>query len=89
MDVILDVENYLLRGDYPPCYSKEQKNNLRRKCRNNFRLEDGILKYKTSSRKHDAEKDCWRICVRTVEEKYRVLESCHAGMEGELTFLEG
>jgi hypothetical protein len=35
------------------------------KCRKNFHLEDGIMKYKVSSIKHDAEKG---YVLRTVEE---------------------
>ena len=32
------VENYLLRGAYPSGLSKGEKANLRRKCKNNFKL---------------------------------------------------
>ena len=41
-----DVENYLLRGKYLEGYTKGEKANLRRKCRNNFKIEAGILYYK-------------------------------------------
>ena len=45
------VENYLHRGDYPDDYSKGEKANLRRKCRNNFKLEAGILYYRKATEK--------------------------------------
>ena len=39
------VENYLHHGDYPDDYWKGEAK-LRRKCRNNFKLEAGILYYR-------------------------------------------
>ena len=71
-----DIETYVRRGDYPAGLTKAEKANFRRKCRQNFKFEDGVLYYKKCSK---AEKDEeWRICVRSSEEKARVLESCHA-----------
>ena len=55
------------------------KANLRRKCRNNFKLEEGILYYRRNVLN---ENEPWRICVHTEDEKKRVLESCHSGVEG-------
>ena len=38
-----DIENYLLCGKHPEGYTKGEKANLQRKCRNNFKVEAGIL----------------------------------------------
>lgn len=89
MNALLDIENYLLRRDFPPSLSKDERANFRRKCRKNYCLDDGILMYKVATRKplgeNEAKKDSpWSVCVRTLKQKYSVLESCHAGMEGEL-----
>ena len=75
------VEEYLLRGTYPDGFSKADKANLRRKCRNNFKIEDGVLHYRKNGGS-EKEEDHWRICVRSVEEKGRILESCHSGVAG-------
>lgn len=76
------VENYLLRGEYPASFSKAEKSNLRRRCRNNFKLDSGILKYRTAKMTGEKEETEWRICVRTEEEKKRIIVCCHEGMSG-------
>ena len=77
------VEKYLMRGEYPAEFSKAEKANLRLRCKNNFKVYDGILKYRTARKQgEEAGVDDWRVCVRTKVEKDRVLESCHAGMAG-------
>ena len=38
-----DVESYLLHGKYPEECTKGEKVNLRRKCRNNFKIEAKML----------------------------------------------
>ena len=81
MEELEAVENYLLGGAYPSGLSKGEKANLRRKCKNNFKLEDGILYYKRAVTDGES-KEPWRICVRSEEDKRRVIESCHAGVEG-------
>ena len=45
MEQLKNIEQYLLRGEYPTGYTKADKANLRRKCRN-FKLEEGILNYR-------------------------------------------
>ena len=77
------VEDYLLRGKYPDGFSKAEKANLRRKCRNNFMMDKGVLHYRKNT---GGEKDGndWRICIRSEEEKTRILESCHSGVAGTL-----
>jgi len=80
MESLSEVEGYLLRREYPSGFTKSEKSNLRRKCKKNFRIENGVLQYKVSKEKgEDGE---WRVCVRTLEEKRRILECCHGGMEG-------
>ena len=80
MDKLCEVENYLLRGEYPLNFTKAEKSNLRRRCRNNFRIELGVLQYRANSKSTEEEE--WKVAVRSNEEKQRILESCHAGMEG-------
>ena len=72
MEELEAVENYLLRGAYPSGLSKGEKANLRRKCKNNFKLEDGILYYKRAVADGES-KEPWRICVRSEEDKRRVI----------------
>ena len=45
------VEDYLhvLRGKYPDGFSKAEKANLRRKCRNNFMMDKGVLHYRKNT----------------------------------------
>ena len=76
---LLTVEQYIRYGKYPEGMPKGEKANLRRKCKN-FKFEDGILYHRKSS---DSSQDDWRVCVRSDEEKLRILELCHAGVGGE------
>ena len=59
------IEQYLLRGEYPPGYSKTDKANLRRKCRDNFKL-DRLLYYRIKTAKKT---ESWRTCVQVDSEK--------------------
>ena len=79
------VEEYLLRGSYPDGFSKAEKANLRRKCRNNFQIEDGVLHYRKNGG-NEKEENQWRVCVRSEEEKARILESCHSGVAGIISY---
>ncbi|XP_064383224.1 uncharacterized protein LOC135348618 isoform X3 [Halichondria panicea] len=77
MENLQEIENYLRKGEYPPTInSKTEKANFRRKCRQNFKFENGSLYYKKHTKAADAAD--WRICVRSNEEKSRILEDCHA-----------
>ena len=78
MEELKVVEHYLLHSEYPPEYTKAEKANLRRKCRNNFKLEEGMLYFRKNV---SDENEPWRICVHTEDEKRRVLENCHSGFE--------
>ncbi len=79
MGEFVDVENYLLHGQYPEGTSKGEKANLRWKCRNNYKIEAGILYYRKCVAGVDQP---WKICARNEEEKKRILQSCHAGPTG-------
>ena len=47
MENLQEIENYLRKGEYPPTInSKTEKENFRRKCRQNFKFENGSLYYK-------------------------------------------
>ena len=83
MDDFVIVERYLANGEYPVELSKGEKANLWRKCRN-FKLEDGLHYYRKASSEVQ-----WKKCVRSEEERRRIIESCHAGFGGKqvLSFL--
>ena len=81
MDEFTAVENYLRYGKYPDGLPKGEKANLRRKCHTNFMFEDGLLYYRRA-RSAGVTGEAWRICVRTAAERQRILDSCHAGVEG-------
>ena len=87
MEEFTVVENYLHHGRYPDGLSKGEKANLRRKCRNNFLFESGLLYYRRAKGADEAEEEPFRIRIRTEEEKKRIMESCHAGVEGMLIVL--
>ena len=70
------VEEYLRRTQYPEGISKEDKANLRRKCKN-FKFDCGVLYFKRV-KKGEGDGEGWKICVRTEGEKRRILLSCHA-----------
>ncbi|KAL5509260.1 hypothetical protein EMCRGX_G004598 [Ephydatia muelleri] len=74
------VEDYLRMNQYPKGISKGDKANLRRKCKN-FKFDCGVL-YFRRVKKGEGDEEGWKIWVRTEDEKRRILESCHAGIEG-------
>eukprot|EP00731_Ephydatia_muelleri_P003205 Em0001g3205a len=74
------VEKYLIYGEYEEGMEKGEKANFRRKCRNNYKLEDGVLHYRKNITCEGKDDALWRVCVRSDEEKERILESCHAGV---------
>ena len=78
------VENYLHYGKYPEDLTKGEKANFRRKCRNNFKFDAGILYYKVKKAKDASNPECdaWRVCFRTEEERKKIIEACHAGAGG-------
>ena len=74
------VEDYLRMNQYPKGLSKGDKANLRRKCKN-FEFDCGVL-YFRRVKKGEGDEEGWKICVRTEDEQRRILESCHAVIEG-------
>ena len=85
MEELQQIEDYLHRGIYPEGLSKGEKANFRRKCKNNYKFEDGVLYYtKCIGRVPtvSSEETNWRICVRSNDEKQRILQSCHSGTAG-------
>ena len=67
---LLVVEDYLRHGSYPANLSKGGKANLRRKCRNNFKFESGVLYYRKSGSKKMKNHGEF---VRSEEEDYGVV----------------
>ena len=67
---------------YPCGLSKNQKRNFRRKCGENFKTDDGQLYYRRSNRGKSDTPSKWMLAVKTVEEKERVLKSCHSSPTG-------
>ena len=63
-------------NQYPKDISKGDKANLRRKCKN-FKFDCGVL-YFRRGKKGEGDEEGWKICVRTEDEKRRILESRHA-----------
>ena len=78
-DEFTAVETYLRCSQYPKGMTKGEKANLRRKCKNNLKFETEMLYYKKDG---IDEVSKWKICVRSDDEKRRILESCHSGIEG-------
>ena len=63
-----------ITNQYPKGLSRGDKANLRRKCKN--------FKFDCRVKKGEGDEEGWKICVRTEDEKRRILESCHAGIKG-------
>ena len=78
-DEFTAVETYLRSSQYPKGMTKGEKANFRRKCKNNVKFETGMLCYKKDGIDEASQ---WKICVRSDNEKRRILESCHSGIEG-------
>ena len=76
MEDLTAVDTYL-RKEYPSGISKGEKGI---RCR---KLEGGVLYYKKALSAEDSEEQSeWKICVRSKEEKQKIMESCHAGVGG-------
>ena len=70
-------------GIYPEGLSKNEKRNFRRKCRENFKIENGQLYYSKSDRDTATQKEHeWKLCVKTEDDKQRMLRSCHSSATG-------
>lgn len=83
------VYSYLESKEYPENLTKEEKRNFRRKCNENYKIENGQLLHRKCYRQkakgqHQPNQleDQWKLCIRTEEEKARVLRSCHSSAIG-------
>lgn len=83
------IYSYLESNEYPDSLTKDQKRNFRRKCNENFKIENGQLFHRKCYRQcangqHQPNQleDEWKFCLRTEEEKARVLRSCHSSAIG-------
>ena len=68
---MLRVCTYTCCSQYPTSMTKGEKAS---KSKNNFKFETGMLYYKKDG---IDEASKWKICVRSDDEKRRILESCH------------
>ncbi len=55
--------------------SKDQQRNLRRKCKENYKINLGVLFY------HSKRNNDWKQVPRSREQCDRVIESCHSLLE--------
>ena len=97
-DIVAFLESSEDKRAYPSHFStKNEKRNFRRRCNENYKLENGQLLFRKSSRRSrvSAERnlkpgkyskkatyDSWKVCIETVEQKERVLKSCHSSKAG-------
>ncbi len=86
-----DIFRFCESNVYPSGLSKEGKRNYRRKCQENFKVENGQLFHRKSDRgkqphaqsADSVQNECgWKLCVKTEDEKERVLKSCHSSATG-------
>ena len=64
--------HYLRRNQYTEGISKDDKANLRRKCKN-FKFDCGVLYFKRVKKgEGEGDGEGWKICVRTEGEKRRL-----------------
>ena len=88
MEEYEDVYAYLEKSKYPESLTKDGKRNWRRKCLENFKVERGQLFFRKGQRKAVQEdvmgerEQQWKLCIKTSEEKERVMKSCHTSATG-------
>ena len=88
MEEYVDVYAYLESNKYPEGLLKDSKRNWRRKCRENFKIENGQLFHRKGDRKAVKEQEQehgsneWKLCIKTSEEKERIMRSCHSSVTG-------
>ena len=78
-----EIENFLRNAQYPEGLTKGEKANFRKKVKNNYKLDGGMLYYK-KAQDDGTDASVWKTCIRSEEEKMRVLKSCHEGIGGML-----
>ena len=69
------VYQFIVNHSYPTGFSKNQKRVLRRKCQERFCIRSGLLYYAGEDKK-------WRQVARSVEDRERIMQSCHSSAEG-------
>ena len=77
------VYNFLQHHRYPDGFDKAQKRALRRKANDHFRVSKGLLLYcrkKTATSR--GEPRAWKQVPRSAADRLRILETCHASVEG-------
>ena len=89
MDDYDSIYRYLESGIYAEGLSKNEKRNLRCKCKKNFKIENGQLFCRKSDRGAESEREPqWKLCLKTEDDKQRMLPSCHSSDTG-ITFKFG
>ena len=73
------IYSFLETGTYPSAYHKAQKRSLRRNCED-YAVDSGVLYRKKE--KERGEMEFLRV-PRGVEERERILHSCHSSKESE------
>ena len=76
------IFTYLESGIYPAELLKNEKRNFRRKCKENYKVENGQLHYRRSSRSRCTTQEEWKLCIKNTEDKERILKSCHSSSTG-------
>ncbi len=83
-----DIFRFCEGRGYPAKLTDPEKRNFRRKCKENFKVDGGQLYYKRSDRgTQSLSERPWKLCIKTTEEKERVLKSCHSSATGIWKFL--
>ena len=90
MDEYDDVYTYIESGTYPEGLCKDGKRNWRRKCKENFKIENGQLYHRKGERnplneEQEQQEPAWRLCIKTKDEKERILRSSHFTATGMYT----
>ena len=73
------IFTYLQRNQYPIGFDKSQKRALRRKA-SSYKAENGILYYRACRNARGPRE--WKQVPRSVRDRNRILEACHALPEG-------
>ncbi len=82
------VYSYLENNEYPEGLTKDGKRNWRRRCCENFKIENGQLFHRKCDRKkkeqeqQEPNQSEWKRCIKTNEEKDRIFRSCHSSDTG-------
>ena len=72
-----NLDAYLRKRRVPQWNEKERKQTLEGNVATISSLEEGVLYYKKASDESD-----WKFCIRSTDEKGKIMESCHVGIGG-------